>query len=269
MYDADRIDGSATTWRHARLTDFGRPSSSAPNTYTQRSGCAKVSRGLPAHLDADERGAARRRRHELRDVVVRELRHAAPRRDGVRLVVLLLEARADRERERRAELRRGPPEHARVARGLAPDYPNAEVSRLFRGIICLLLERVVELGARLALDGDLVVQLRQRPPGLEPRVVEGHAEAVQVDGPVPSERGEDGLCFYDAILARDRRDAPVALVLAAVEVAQADRIFVVVVVAAVLVEHPVGLVRTVRTLGALWCAHLRSIALRCVPHHRS
>ena len=221
--------------------------------------------GLPAHLDADERGAARRRRHELRDVVVRELRHAAPRRDGVRLVVLLLEARADRERERRAELRRGPPQHARVARGLASHHTNAEVARLFRGIICLLLERVVELGARLALDGDLVVEFGQRPPGLEPRVVDRDAEAVQVDGSVPPERGEDGLCFYDAILARDRRDAPVALVLAAVEVAQADRTFVVVVVA-VLVEHPVGLVRTVRALWALRCAHI-VCALRCVPHH--
>ena len=40
-------------------------------------------------------------------------------------------------------------------------------------------------------DGDLVVEFGQRPPGLEPRVVEGHPEAVQVDGPVPSERGED------------------------------------------------------------------------------
>ena len=91
--------------------------------------------GLPAHLDADQGGAARRRRHELRDVVVRELRHAAPRRDGVRLVVLLLEARSHRKRERRAELRRGPPEHARVARGLAPHNTNAEVARLVRSSI--------------------------------------------------------------------------------------------------------------------------------------
>ena len=53
--------------------------------------------------------------------------------------------------------------------------------------------------------------------------------------------------FSHAIVAT----RPVALVLAAVEVAQADRV-VVVVVAAVLVEHPVGLVRTVRALRALW-----------------
>ena len=70
-------------------------------------------------FDADQSGAARRLCYKLRGVVVGELRHAAPRRDGVRLVVLLLEARSHRKRERRAELRRGPPEHARVAGGLA------------------------------------------------------------------------------------------------------------------------------------------------------
>ena len=81
---------------------------------------------LAAHLDGDPGRAPRRAFRKVGETVVAEVGHRLPRVDGVRRAVEPAEARAHAEAKRRAELGRGPPEHAVVAARLAPHDADAE-----------------------------------------------------------------------------------------------------------------------------------------------